>query len=270
MTLHATDVATALQQLRDTNEVVDALYRFAAGQDLKDAALFRSAFALHATLDFTHPAHRFGVDIPLMDGLEAIERILETLRPLVTSHTVTNPRVTIDADRATLSALVEAHHVMNTDRGRWLLLKNTYDLALVRDGERFVIEAMVIRNLWHEGDPEVLFGASPELGVVHIRSGEVTWIDQGGGVRLAPLHTGPAGAGTALLTFDAGGRSPAHRHPGGEALYVISGRLRVSDRVLEAGDFLHTPPRGVHDAEAEAPTVVLLTVPEPIEPVELP
>ena len=48
-----------------------------------------------------------------MDGLEAIEGILETLRPLVTSHSVTNPRVTIDADRATLSALVEAQHVMN-------------------------------------------------------------------------------------------------------------------------------------------------------------
>ena len=32
MTLDATDVATALQQLRDTNEVVDTLYRFTAGQ----------------------------------------------------------------------------------------------------------------------------------------------------------------------------------------------------------------------------------------------
>ena len=49
---------------------------------------------------------------------------------------------------------------------------------------------------------------------------------------------------------------------------MISGRLRVSDRVLEAGDFLHTPPGGVHDAEAEAPTVVLVSVPEPIEPLE--
>ena len=102
------DAAELLTMLRDTNAVVDALYRFAAGQDLKDPDLFRSAFAPNATLDFSQPAQRFGADIPVMPNRTAIEGILTTLEPLVTSHTVTNPRVQLDGDRAQLAALVEA------------------------------------------------------------------------------------------------------------------------------------------------------------------
>jgi SnoaL-like domain len=155
----------ALHDLRDAHAVVDALYRFAAGQDLKDPVLYRSAFAPHATLDFTQPAQRFGAHIPVMPGREVIEGILTRLEPLVTSHTVTNPRVEFDGDRATLTALVEAQHVTSTDPRRHLLLKNVYDVTLIRDGDGFVIEAMTIRNLWFDGDPTVLFGPKAETPV---------------------------------------------------------------------------------------------------------
>ena len=264
MTLDAPDL-DALRALRVRQEVVDALYRFAAGQDLKDRDLFLSAFAPDATLDFTQPAERFGADIPIMTGRNTIEGILDTLAPLVTSHTVTNPRVAdLGGGRAGLTALVEAQHVSRTDPQRHLLLKNVYDVTLVPAGDRYVVESMTIRTLWHDGDPSVLFGtASPHADLV--RAADASWIDQGSGVELAPLRVVGTAAGTALLRFAAGGRSPAHRHPGGEELYVVSGRLRVGDRWLEAGDFLHTAPGEVHDAEADVPTTVIVSVPEPIE-----
>jgi quercetin dioxygenase-like cupin family protein len=268
-----TDDIALLHRLRDVHEAIDALYRFAAGQDQRDEALFRSAFAPDATLDFTQPAERHGATVPVMTGRDAIATILDVLRPLVTSHTVTNPRVTVDGDRATLSALVSAQHVSRDDPHRHLLLENTYDVDLARDGDRFVVESMTIRNLWSDGDPSVLFAtgtadtaAAP--AAVPVRGSEATWIDQGDGVELAPLRVVGGLAGTALLRFAAGARSPAHRHPGGEDLYVVSGRLRVGDVVLDAGDYLHTAPGGVHDAEAEAPTLVVITVPEPIEVLE--
>ena len=177
---------------------------------------------------------------------------------------MTNTRVRVDGDRAELSCLVEAQHVRRDDPERHLLLKNTYDVALVRDGAAFVVERMTIRTLWSHGDPEVLFGGDPGAAVVH-RAADAGWIDQGEGVELRPLRVVGEAAGTALLRFAAGGRTPAHRHPGGEDLYVVSGRLRVGGVQLDAGDFLHTPPGGVHDAEAVEPAVVLVTVPEPIE-----
>ena len=76
-----------------------------------DPTLFLSAFTDDATLDFTGPARRFGVEAPVM-GHDAIAAIPATLAPLTTTHTVTNARVTLDGDRATVSALVAAQHVV--------------------------------------------------------------------------------------------------------------------------------------------------------------
>jgi quercetin dioxygenase-like cupin family protein len=100
---------------------------------------------------------------------------------------------------------------------------------------------------------------------VPVRVDDRRWLDEGDGVELAPLHVVGSAAGTALLRFAPGGRSPAHRHPGGEDLYVLHGRIRVGEHILHAGDFLHTPAGGVHDAEADTAALVLVSVPEPIE-----
>ena len=64
----------------------------------------------------------------------------------------------VDGDRARMSALVEAQHVVKAPPHAHLLLKNVYDVDLVRDGARWRIRRMVIRNVWHQGDPSVLFG----------------------------------------------------------------------------------------------------------------
>lgn len=155
--------AAAPTDLLDIHQVVDALYRFGAGQDLGDRALFESAFAPHAVLDFTQPARRLGVIIEPFVGRETItEIVLGTVASLDTTHTVTNPRVTLRGDHADLFALVEAQHLPKHDHRRHLLLKNVYTVQAVRDGDRWAIERMVIENVWLAGDPTVLFPAPPE------------------------------------------------------------------------------------------------------------
>ncbi len=140
-------------------EIVDALYRFGAGQDLRDRGLFESAFAAQATLDFTGPAQRLGARIPVFSGRQAIaDAVFANIGDLDTTHTVTNPRVTaFDGERATLSALVEAQHLPRNDHSRHLLLKNLYTAELSRQGDRWVIEALRIGNAWLTGEPSVLF-----------------------------------------------------------------------------------------------------------------
>jgi SnoaL-like domain len=156
------DLDARLRTLRDTHDVVDALHRFAAGQDREDAPLFLSAFTDDATLDFTGPARRFGLEAPVM-GHDAIAGIPAMLAPLTTTHTVTNPRVTLDGDRATVSALVAAQHVVTATPGRHLLLTNHYDADLVRvappgSPAAWRMTHLLIRVAWHDGDPTVLFG----------------------------------------------------------------------------------------------------------------
>lgn len=144
----------------DRVDIIDALYRFGAGQDLRDRRLFESAFSAYATLDFTGPARRLGVTIPVFEGRESIaDTVFSTIEDLDTTHTVTNPRVTAyEGDHATLSALVEAQHLPRNDHSRHLLLKNIYTLELSRHGDLWVIDRMTIENVWWTGNPSVLFG----------------------------------------------------------------------------------------------------------------
>jgi hypothetical protein len=146
--------------LRDWIEIVDALYRFGLGQDLADRHLFASAFAESAELDFRPAASRWGADMPVMTGRDAIvDAILAMFAGRVTTtHVVTNPRVRVDGDRASLTALVEAQHLLTADHTVHALLKNRYDVTLVRDRDRWVVRRMVIENAWYTGDPAAIFG----------------------------------------------------------------------------------------------------------------
>lgn len=143
----------------DRAAIVDALYRFGAGQDLHDRALFESAFSADAVLDFTQPATRLGVSLAPFNGrAQIVEAIVASTRALDTTHTVTNPRITAyDGTSATLFSLVEAQHLPSDDHARHLLLKNIYLVEVVRHDDGWVIRRMTIQNVWMHGDAAVLF-----------------------------------------------------------------------------------------------------------------
>src|SRR5689334_14107607 len=152
----------AVRELRDRTEIVDALYRFGLGQDLRDRALFASAFAPDAELDFRPAVARWGGEGALMTGRDAIvDTILAMFADRVeTTHIVTNPRVEVAADRqaARLTAMVEAQHLLTADHARHALLKNRYAVGLVRDGDRWLMRTVHIDNVWFTGDPAAIFG----------------------------------------------------------------------------------------------------------------
>jgi hypothetical protein len=157
-TSHLYQLAIRIQQHEDRVMVIDALHRFAAGQDLKDWDLFASAFTADAELDFLQPARRLGQTIDTFRGRENIvNTVRATLSRLQTTHTVSNPRVELEGDAARLFALVEAQHLRADDHSRRLLLKNFYWLQLRRSDEDWRIANMRIENVWMTGDPTVLF-----------------------------------------------------------------------------------------------------------------
>lgn len=143
--------------------VLDALLRFAAGQDLGDAALFRSAFTPDAALDFVQPAARLGVDLAPFDTLDGIAgAILPVVAKLYTTHTVSNARVhRTGPEQAQLFALVEAMHLPKSAAGDGrssLLLKNFYWCDAVRQEGLWKLRRVCIHNVWWQGQREVLFG----------------------------------------------------------------------------------------------------------------
>ncbi|MCG5216037.1 nuclear transport factor 2 family protein [Streptosporangium sp. KLBMP 9127] len=155
----ATDSEAVVRELRDRSEIIDALYRFGLGQDLKDEELFASSFAVDAELDFRPAAAKWGGKPPLLAGRDTIvTTILGMFTGRVdTTHQVTNPRIAVDGDTARLTALVEAQHLLTIDHGTSALLKNPYDVDLIRDGERWVLRHIRIDNAWYTGDPAAIF-----------------------------------------------------------------------------------------------------------------
>jgi len=148
-----------LQETTDKFAVIETLYRFAAGIDLKDNDLLSSAFAGDAISDFRPAGKKAGFEYPVLEGRENIVAALTgSLKQLHTTHSISNPRVIIDGDNATLDVLVEAQHVPATDHSRHYLMKNRYDVKLARQEKHWVIRHVIIDNVWRVGDPTVLAG----------------------------------------------------------------------------------------------------------------
>lgn len=151
------DENTHAAEVADTLAIVETLYRFAAGIDLKDVALLASAFAPDAVSDFRPAAAKAGFEYPVLQGRDAIVAALSgSLKSLDTTHSVSNPRASIDGDSARLDALVEAQHVPADDPSRHYLMKNRYDVELVRQDGAWAIRRVTIDNVWRSGDSTVL------------------------------------------------------------------------------------------------------------------
>lgn len=154
-------IASQGPSAQDFIAIVDALYRFGAGQDLRERVLFESAFSPDAALDFTQPAQLLGADIePFQSRTAIVETIFAAIGDLDTTHTISNPRVTsFNGEHAELFALVEAQHLPRGDHSRHLLLKHIYTQRLTRYGKLWMIDHMRIDMIWFTGDPAVLFPA---------------------------------------------------------------------------------------------------------------
>src|SRR5262245_31109800 len=74
-----------------------------------------------------------------------------------------------------------------------------------------------------------------------------------------------SGEATFLLRFEPGAAFPAHDHPAGEQVFVVEGDVRIGRERLTAGDYLYTPPLGIHAVSTERGCVLFVTLPKPIE-----
>lgn len=150
----------------DRAEIADTLYRYAAGLDHADAGLLGSAFTDDIMLDFTPAGSKVGMPFPVLTSKEAVvQALLAAIGPLDTSHTVSNPRTTVDGDTATLDAQVMAQHYppgqgSRADVTAHALFMNRCKADLVRDGATWRMRRLVIDNVWFEGDLTVFAAAA--------------------------------------------------------------------------------------------------------------
>ena len=101
------------------------------------------------------------------------------------------------------------------------------------------------------------------MSMKRIAAADATWRPVFDGVDLKPLNM-KEGRGSFLLRFKAGSVCPMHNHPGGEEIYVVSGKGMLNQMQIAAGDFIHTPPGESHALHAETDVLIHVITPEPV------
>lgn len=68
-----------------------------------------------------------------------------------------------------------------------------------------------------------------------------------------------------LLKFEPGSSYPFHNHPAGEEIFVLKGICMINDTILNAGDYLYTPPGFKHSVKTVTGCELMAIVPEEVE-----
>ena len=139
----------------DRTQILETVYCYATGVDSRDWRLYRSIFTDEVEMDFSSwdgsPVRRLRADDwfagvqPLFHGLDA------------TQHSMTNPRVAIDGDRATCVMYMQAAHFLRNDEGdAEFTIGGYYTDRLVRTPAGWRLCAVKLTVLWSRGNKHIM------------------------------------------------------------------------------------------------------------------
>ena len=131
--------------------VAQIVCNYAMGIDTKNWELYRSIFADSVTMDFESwngvPKHEIRAD-DLKQNIGVYFAGLDA-----TQHSMTNPQVTIDGDRARCIVYMQAEHFLNdAEPARRFVIGGYYTDDLVRAGDTWKIAAVTLKVFWTRGD----------------------------------------------------------------------------------------------------------------------
>ena len=136
-------------------DVAEVVYAYATGIDTRDWRLYRSIFTDEVEIDFSSwdgsPPRRMRADDwvagvqPLFHGLDA------------TQHSMTNPRVRIEGDRATCVMYMQAAHFLaNREGDAEFTLGGYYTDQLERTPAGWKLCGVKLTVLWSRGNKHIM------------------------------------------------------------------------------------------------------------------
>ena len=140
----------------DKLAVAETLYRYAAGVDRRDWALYRSVFTDTVTIDFSS----FGPDLPprVVSADDYVAGVVPLFTGLAaTQHSMTNPLAIVDGDAATIMMYMQARHVYDPDDpASWYTVGGYYDDTLARVEDQWLLTGVRLTVTWRAGDPAIM------------------------------------------------------------------------------------------------------------------
>lgn len=139
----------------DDGDVARTLYLWAQAIDTRDWPLLTSV--LCPEFDFDYTSHRPGSAgrVPAVDWVDRARKRFETMS--ATQHSMSNPRVEVDGDRATCRMNVTAWHIADVAAAPdWCTIGGEYRDELLRTDGRWLISLLRLDQRWAVGNPAVL------------------------------------------------------------------------------------------------------------------
>jgi SnoaL-like domain len=143
----------------DKLAVAECLYRYAAGVDTRDWAMFRSVFADEVEFDFSsYEPGRRPVTMAADDWVTRVQPLFAGLA--ATQHMMSNPLVDLTGDSAQITMYVRAHHVLDpADPESYYTIGGYYRNGLVRERGHWKLVRVNLNVTWRLGHPEIMEAA---------------------------------------------------------------------------------------------------------------
>jgi SnoaL-like domain len=144
----------------DHQQVCETVYTYAYGIDTRDWARYRSIFAPLVSIDFTS----YNLERPA--AVMPAEAWVASVRPLftglaATQHSMSNPLVEIDLDRAVCTMYMQAAHALEPGNDdAWFTIGGYYRDTLLRTPDGWRIDGVTLTVLWRRGDDSIMATAA--------------------------------------------------------------------------------------------------------------
>ena len=160
------EVGTAVED--DRVSIAQTVYKYASAIDTRDWDLHRSIFADEVEMDFESwnevPCHRIRAD-ELKENVRIFFAGLDA-----TQHSMSNPIVKVDGDRARCVVYMQAEHFLNDRQpSRRYVIGGYYTDDLVRVGADWKLTSVKLTVLWTEGDLSFMADAA-ERGLSRLKA----------------------------------------------------------------------------------------------------
>lgn len=140
-----------IQALLDRANIIETVNSYGMGVDTRNFEWFRSLFTDTVEVDYTDMLGGEPYTITADELVKNWEALLTSFES--TQHIIANHVVNIDGDTATTHAHFQAHHILiNRKGGTSWTVAGYYVHKLVRTEEGWKINYVQLKNLWGEGN----------------------------------------------------------------------------------------------------------------------
>jgi len=139
----------------DFQSICDLRYAYATGVDTRDWTLYRSIFCDRVAIDFSSYNQRPASVMSAEAWVDGVKPLFHGLA--ATQHSMTNPRVVVDGNRATLTMYMQAEHILDhEDPTSWFTIGGYYTDEVRRTGGRWRIAGVTLTVYWRRGRPDIM------------------------------------------------------------------------------------------------------------------